>query len=116
MKTLTLLLLFLVSFKSYGQDSAKMVFGIYNTHAPMVSKMSDGTWEVSGDSMTAIIMLWREIERRDSVSNVRAMRQEREYNKLANKYNKLVDVILAEGKRNKQALTDLQNNIKNLKQ
>ncbi len=38
-------------------------------NVPEVIKRSDGRWIVVGDSMSAIKMLWREIERRDSVNN-----------------------------------------------
>lgn len=71
MKLLTLILLFFFSIKSYSQNiTSNLVFGSSYTNVPMVIKRSDGGWEVRGDSLSAIKLLWKEIERRDSSNSV----------------------------------------------
>lgn len=125
MKTLLLITICLLSFKSNGQKiigwayddkggdttilyeygiiktvSSKMTFGSLYTYAPQVIKISDGTWEVRGDSMTAIKMLWKEIERRDSIHEAdkrelfRIISAQKNQIKACQEYRKGIDKII----------------------
>lgn len=67
-RILFICLMLLVTLQSSGQSTYKT--GISFGNVPMVIKVSDGTWIVRGDSLTAIKMLWEEIQRHDSVHNI----------------------------------------------
>lgn len=72
-RTLMISLLVLVTLQINGQDSMKLVsvssvYGISYKGIP-ITKWSDGRFDIECDSLTAIKLLWKEIERRDSVHN-----------------------------------------------
>lgn len=76
-KYLPLIVFFFFLFgMSYGQEFTPVkkptVYGMRYIYAPSVIAYSDGTLKVSGDSITAIKQLLKEIGRIDSVNDSRA--------------------------------------------
>lgn len=70
-RTLMISLLVLVTLQINGQDSMKLVsvssmYGDSYVGIP-ITKWSNGRFDVRCDSITAIKLLWREMERRDSI-------------------------------------------------
>ena len=113
MKTLiiTLITLFVV-FECSGQKiislhTGELKWGTSYTAVPMVTEMSDGSIEVSGDSITAIKLLLKEIKRRDSV-------HQKEIDWQYSRYMKLVHAVLADQKYRDKIWNDLQKDIKKL--
>lgn len=110
MKLLLILVLLFITFNSNSQTipaGSSLSFSTSSTgwstfyiNVPMVSKHSDGTIEVRGDSMTAIKLLLKEIERRDSTS-------EADYYKLFVEYKKCIQYLKEDQQFHKQVSSEI---------
>lgn len=69
-------------------------------NAPNVSRSDKGVFTITGDSLTAIRLLWNEIKRRDSAAEVR-------YWDIYNEYKKCIRVIVEDQKFHKMLSNDI---------
>ena len=108
MKTLLILTLCFILVKSNSQTipanasvAISTGWSTFYINAPMVIVDSHGEFKITGDSLTAIKLLWKELERRDKDHDERYFELWREYEKVMDFirkdeiYHKRIDKFMA---------------------